>query len=114
MKAKFDGWCRYGHDRSHAFDAGTEVEKTSAGGKWVPVECIAKFQIILDTQKRVTDAAHAINLHCGVWDCPDGMQKTFSRAEFLRLAVERGVCSPEDEATLRLYWRDVWHRDLSD
>lgn len=112
MKARFDGWCHLGHDRSHSYSAGTEVDK--AGGKWVPVACIEALRLILEAQKRVEDAAHAIKLHCGVWDCPDGMQKTWSRAEFLNLAVERGVCSPEDETTLRRYWMSVWHRDLSD
>lgn len=111
MIAKFDGWCRSCYPR-HAYAEGTEIEKEGRG--WSPVACIEKAKATWARERAIIDRAKLIGLWLGVWDCPDGMQKTFSRAEFIHKAEALSILQGDDKLFLVRLWAGCLHRDLSD
>lgn len=55
---------------------------------------------------------HQIALGC--WGIPPHCRPTFTRAEWLGLAVSHHACTPLEAETLTRAWAGILHRDLSD
>jgi len=105
MKARLSGRCAAHGDRIYP---GHEIERY--GRAWAHTSCVQRQ----DTVRELIARAKEHNLWLGVWDCPEGMQSTFSRQEFINRGKDMGVFSDDDCAVLVRAWASILWRDLSD
>lgn len=69
------------------------------------------LQLVLDLKKRMIER-HNIGL--GVFGLPEGVQPTWTRADFLKQAESKGEVDQREKALLLRYWRGILWRALDD